>query len=164
MSAPLKLLLDANIWLDLYLPDRMHHECSNELIDLAIAMDAEVCYAANTITDVFYLVKATQKEALRSDGLKLSEGLSSAASEVAWGCIRNMYDIAAPIPTSIPVLFLATKMKDVHPDFEDDVVLASGQTADVDFLVTNDKALLAKAIIPALSSRDMVAYLKSMNA
>lgn len=162
MSEPLKLLLDANIWLDIYLPDRRHHACCNELIDLALSRDADIYYAASTITDVFYLVSATQKESLRSDGFQLSEGLSTAANEVAWGCIRNMYDIAAPIPTSIPVLFLATKMKDVHRDFEDDVVLASGQTAEVDFLVTNDKVLLTKAIIPALSSHDMVAYLRSL--
>lgn len=160
MSDSIKILLDANIWMDLYFPDRAGHACANELIDLAFSMDADVHYAANTITDVFFLARATQKQALRSEGLELTDGLSSAANEIAWGCIRNMYEVASPIPTSIPVLFLATKMKDVHPDFEDDVILASAQTADIDFLVTNDKGLLAKAIVPALSCEDMVAYLK----
>ena len=163
MSEPLKLLFDSNIWLDLYFPDRPGHVSANKLIDEAFSVDADIYYAANTITDVFFLVKATQKRALRQDGVDLTEGLSSAANEVAWGCIRNIYDIASPIPTSLPVLFLATKMKDVHADFEDDVILASAQTADVDFLVTNDRGLLTKAIVPALSSSDMLAYLKNLS-
>lgn len=160
MSEPSKLLLDANIWLDLYFPDREHHARANELIDLAFSKNVEIHYAANTITDVFFLVKAMQKRALRSEGLELSDDLAAAANEVAWGCIKNMCEVASSIPLSVPVLFLATKMKDVHPDFEDDVILASAQAADIDFLVTNDKALLVKAIVPALSCEDMVAYLK----
>lgn len=51
-------------------------------------------------------------------------------------------------------------MKDVHPDFGDDAILASAQAADVDFLVTNDEALLAEAIVSTLSCEDMAAHLK----
>lgn len=162
MSEPVKLLLDTNIWLDLYFPDKCGHKCANELIDRAFSIDAEIYYAASTLTDIFFLVKATQKNALRRNGIELSEGLLAASTELAWGCIKNIYEIASPVPTSLPVLFLATKMKDIHFDFEDDVLLASAQTADMDFLVTNDRALLRKAIIPALSCQDMVMYLKNI--
>ena len=50
----------------------------------------------------------------------------------------------------------------INTDFEDDVIVAAAQTAGMDFLVTNDKTLFAKSIVPALSSEDILAYLKSM--
>ena len=50
----------------------------------------------------------------------------------------------------------------INADFEDDVIVAAAQTAGMDFLVTNSKTLLAKSIVPALSSEDILAHLKSM--
>lgn len=141
--------------MDLYFPDRPGHKSANQLIDLMID-DAELYYAASTMTDVFFLSKTTQKKLLKDDGIELTDTMSAAANEIAWGCIKNMYEIASPIPTSIPVLFLSTKMKDIHNDFEDDVLLASAQTADIDYLITNDKTLLIKSTVQALSCEDFL--------
>lgn len=160
MKQPLALLLDTNIWVDLYYPDRPNHTAANELLTEASAQDVDLYYSSHSIVDVFYLANNAQKDLLRQEVGTLTEGLALGANETAWGCIRSMYEIATPIPVSGPVLFTATKMKNVHTDFEDDVILAAAQLTKVDFLVTNDRKLIAKAMVPALSAADMLAHLK----
>lgn len=162
MASPVKILFDVNIWLDLYYPDRRGHACANELLDVIFSKGAELYYAASSLTDVFFLVNSIQKRLISEEGIELTDVLAAAANEVAWGCIQNMYEIAAPIPTSIPALFMATKMKSIHADFEDDVIVASAQTVGMDFLVSNDRQLLTKSTVPALSSEDMLAYLRDV--
>lgn len=163
MKQPLALLLDTTIWVDPYYPDRPNHQAANELLTEAYAQDADLYYSSHSIVDVFYLATNAQKDLLRQEVGASTEGLAFGTNETAWGCIRSIYEIATPIPISGPVLFAAIKMKDVHADFEDDVVLAAAQLTKVDFLVTNDRKLIARAALPALSAADMLAQLKLLH-
>lgn len=161
VRAPLSLILDTNVWVDLYYPTRKHHKDVIDLVSLACRNDITLYYSTHSITDAFYLIKVEQKGLLRSEVGQLTESLALGANETAWACIRNMREIGVSIPISDPILAAAAEMKGVHTDFEDDVVLAAAQMAGVDFLVTNDKTLVSKSIVPALTAKDMLAYLNA---
>lgn len=162
MKRPLSLILDTNIWVDLYYPNRPDHAASYQMLVAAQEKEAELYYSAHSLLDVFYLANNEQKGMLREDLGELTEPLALGANEVAWGCIQNMYDIGAPIPITAPVLSMALKMKAIHSDFEDDVILAAAEMAHVDFLVTNDRKLLTKGIVPVLSAEDMLTYIQAL--
>ncbi|PWL79909.1 MAG: hypothetical protein DBY20_01410 [Coriobacteriia bacterium] len=58
-------------------------------------------------------------------------------------------------------VWLARKLKHTNLDFEDCLVLAACQLANVRYLVTNDNKLKDKAPLAALSPSDMLSYLES---
>lgn len=160
MSKPLSVLLDTNVWLDLYDADRAHAEESQKLVTALRKADADFYYTATSMKDVFFLMTNSLKRKTRNDCGRLTEKDALAINEIAWGCIRNMYETAAPIPVPGPVLFQAIRMKDIYPDFEDDVILAAAKLAGVDYLVTNDEGLVARAYVPTLTASTMLAYLE----
>lgn len=162
MMRPLSLILDTNIWMDLYFPNRSHHVASYQMVLAAQEKEAELYYSPHSIIDLFYLANSEQKNLLRNDGGELTESFALGANEIAWGCIQNIYEIGAPVPITAPILSKALRMKSVHSDFEDDVLLAATQLANLDFLVTNDQKLLTKGIVPSLSAEDMLAYLQTL--
>ena len=157
---PLALLLDTNIWMDIYYPERPGHSCANQLLELALNEGIDLHYCAQSLIDAFYLTQSNQKRLMRAELGEIDEPLALGANEVAWGVIKSICDIGTPIPITSPMLFLATKMKDVHADFEDDVLIAAAQISNVDYLVTNDQQLLAKSPVASLSCKDMLGYLR----
>lgn len=162
MMRPLSLILDTNIWVDLYFPNRPNHVASYRMVLAAQEKEAQLFYSPHSMIDVFYLANSEQKSLLRKDGGELTESFALGANEIAWGCIQSIYEIGAPIPITAPILSKALKMKSVHSDFEDDAILAAAQIANLDFLVTNDQKLLTKGIVPSLSAEDMLAYLQTL--
>lgn len=71
---------------------------------------------------------------------------------------------ANQLPNSGAESIQAFTYKPLHNDFEDNLVVASALSANVDFLVTNDEVLLRHAPIACLSSNDMLALLKEEGA
>ena len=59
-------------------------------------------------------------------------------------------------------VWLACKYRQVHDDFEDDLLIAAAQRAQADYLVTNDERLLKHAPVAALSARDALAALRAL--
>lgn len=162
MSKPPTLLIDTNVWLDYFDPARPAFKDAFELFDLCYAEDVELYYTAAGLTDVFFIIGMSQKHAIREERGQLTDSEASAINELAWGCIRHMHEAAMPLPQSPAILCEAFNLKAVYRDFEDDVVMATARLANIDFLVTNDRTLLTKATVPALSARDMVAYLRTL--
>ena len=91
----------------------------------------------------------------------MTESQALACNEYAWACVGAMRGIAVASPIGEPQVWLACHYKDIHCDFEDDLVLAALETSKADFLVTNDEALCRKAPKGALSAADMLAYLRA---
>ena len=58
-------------------------------------------------------------------------------------------------------VWLARKLKHTNLDFEDCLILAACQLANVRYLVTSDSQLRDKAPLAALSPSDMLSYLES---
>ena len=69
--------------------------------------------------------------------------------------------LATAVPFDTRTVWLARKLKHTNLDFEDCLVLAACQLANVKYLVTSDSQLRDKAPLAALSPSDMLSYLES---
>lgn len=160
MSKQLALLLDTNVWLDRYLPWRSGYAAAKRLIVNSFEQNQTLAYAVPSIKDVFYMVAAEHKRAEQAATGALSESAARAATVAAWGCINNMQEIATAIPLDHTDVWLASKQRSLHGDFEDDLVIAAAMRGKVDYLVTNDETLLRHCPVAALSVSDMCKLLE----
>lgn len=154
------LLLDTNIWIDNYLENREGCTAARELIAYADKNCLALAYAATSSKDVFYLIKSELKREIRETTGSVSEAHAIACSTLAWACVANMSEIAVSLPVGEAQIWLAQHYRDLHEDYEDDLVLAAAEASKVDYFVTNDKNLLGKSSAPTFLCSDMLAYLK----
>ena len=163
MSQQLALLLDTNVWLDYYLPWRSGYAASQRLIVSAFKQNQTLAYAVPSIKDVFFMVAAEHKRAERAATGALSESAARAATVAAWGCVNNMQEIACAVPLDHTDVWIASKQRVLHGDFEDDLVIAAAMHGKADYLVTNDDALLRHCPVAALSVSDMCTVLEQLD-
>lgn len=158
MSAQTKplILLDTNIWLDYYDPYRPKHDDAFALLGKACTQAYQLTYFAGSIKDVYYILSKTQKDlARKSEGI-LTEGSASAIREYSWGCIQHMQEAACALPLDMRTTWMAERMKNLCPDFEDALILAACELNQVKYFVTNDETLINKASVPTLTSANML--------
>ena len=154
------MLLDTNIWLDYYDPFRPDHSSALALIDHAYSHEEPLTYCPTSLKDFFYLFARAQKERIRQDGAIPTEEQCRAINECAWACVENLQELATPVSIGLPTLWRATKLKGIHPDLEDDIILAACELAEVDFLVTSDEKMRQRSLVPALTAEGMLARLQ----
>lgn len=157
------LLLDTNIWLDYYMADRRRHDAAFALVDALLSHEIDPLFAVTSIKDVFYLVQLGFNRAARSS-LEPEEALSEsqllAARECAWSCASHMQKIAFAVGLDASDIACAMRQKNIHPDLEDDLVIAAMVCSRADLLVTNDDKLLRHCPVAALDARDALSWLR----
>lgn len=128
------LLVDTNVWLDYYLQEGAFDE-ARRLVELAVAGKIDLLYAPTTAKDVFYILP--RRLARRNaNGVNVSFALAS------WACIEHMMQVATASPLSLAECEMARMLGKRMPDLEDNLIIASGETADVDYVVTSDRRML----------------------
>lgn len=163
-SAGSLVLLDTNIWLDYYLAGREGHAASFAIIDFMLCHEMAPLYAVSSIKDVFHIVRLGLKRAALSDphcSGKLTSSQLISAREGAWACVDHMQSIATAVGADSSDVAYAIKQKGIHPDFEDDLVIAACCRADVDLLVTNDERFLRHCPVAALDARDALEWMEA---
>ena len=153
------LLLDTSVWLDALLPLQTTRACSVELLTLVVDNDVPVTYAAQSSLDVYRKVGSAYKQWIRRTG-RLTEDWAVAVKRWAWDCVTAMQEVATAVPVDASDIWLASKYRDYHDDYEDDLILAACHRAKVDYLVTNDRKLLAHADVCAKTPEQMLGLLK----
>lgn len=150
------LVLDTNIWLDFYLPFRVGHEAAGKLLTFAATHDINLLYAAHSVADMFYIMEAQTKRAIAALGVQPSEESSRVAKAMAYDAIKNLGEIATAVGIDQSDMWLMQKYYRIHPDIEDDLILAAATCAKADYLITNDGQLLQHAMVPALTPEDFL--------
>lgn len=153
---PNTVLVDANVWLDNYLLDRPNNAASRKLLSWLSQHDVTILYPVTSLDTIFFLVQQAYKTAARIDGKPLQKKAAEAIQSITWACIENMAELGAPVGADASDFWLARKYRSIHGDLEDNFVLAAAERAQVDYLITNDKALLQKSTVPALSPSDFL--------
>ena len=123
MSHQISLLIDTNVWMDYYDASRTGSKAAFELINNALEHGAELVYTVPSSKDVFYLIGRAYKGVLRTvNQERSSEDLAAVAREMAWGCVRNMSEIATAVGCDGRDVWIAEKQKRLHPDYEDNLL------------------------------------------
>ena len=155
-------LVDTNIWLDNYLPDRPNAAQSRAFIMQARAEGVQLTYPVHCLKDVFFIIQAHLKQLARDKSqLKDADGL--AIQEIAWACIENMRELATAIGADESDAWKACKYRLLTNDLEDSFVLAAAERVPVDFLVTNDQRLLRKSTVNAYTPEDALLVLQAQS-
>ena len=155
------LMLDTNCWVDYYVPSRRHADDSRALIRHAFQYDIKLAYPACIAKDVFYLIAADTKRFVRESSGSLTEHEAALINESAWSAVNHMRENAFAVSIGQTDVWYAAKMRSVHNDFEDNLVLAAAEKANATYLVTNDEQLIKHAPIAALTPHDALVYLKA---
>ena len=154
-------LVDTNVWLDCYLPDRPNSVATRDFICMAQQNSVQLAYPVHILKDVFYLIQLDLKRMARKNGAG-TESDFLAVQRAAWSCIENMREQAIAIGADESDAWLACKYRLLSEDLEDNFVLAAAERAEADFIVTGDKALIQKATVAAYTPQDALKYLEAI--
>ncbi len=152
---PPTIFVDTNVWLDYFIPHRLRREDAVLLLETARALDVPLAYASQSILDVYYRVQDECKRWWRQSS-KLTEDVARAIKAQAWDFVNVMQAYGTAVPVDASDVYEACRLRELHNDLEDNLILAACQRAKASFLVTNDKTLLAHATTCAKIPRDMV--------
>ena len=154
-DSPLLIVVDTNVWLDLYLPHRAGREDARHFVERAIACGASLLFTIQTANDVFARVSINAKRWVREGKGEIDESYARAIKGLAWDCVASMRELGTAVGADDSDLWLAQKYRGLHDDFEDDLILAACTRVSADYLVTNDVKLLRHAPVVALTPSDI---------
>ena len=152
------VIVDTNIWLDNYLPDRAGSDASHEFVAKARESELSLCYPVHILKDVFFIFQKNMKEAAREEA-PLTQADATAIRKLAWACIDDIRSMATAVGADESDIWMACEYQPLIDDLEDNLVIAAAERAKADYLVTNDDQLLRKSIVPALTPADALKVL-----
>lgn len=158
-----RLLLDTNVWLDYFLDRSDMHDAARDLVIRALGRNVQLLAAISTVKDCYFLIAAELKRMERESSGAVSQAAAEAIREVSWSCITSMRKIAFIVPSDETDMIEAMMMRPLHPDFEDNLVVAAAMRAQADYLVTSDKQLLGRNLGYCLSVRDALAFVSGID-
>lgn len=156
------LLVDTNIWLDYFIPERANHKLVLQFIQKAIEADAELLYAAISAKDIYYqFAKDRKMKARLENNGTLSPEDSHTINVIAEAVIKNLSQIATGVACDSSDIWLAQKYCTQHSDFEDNFIVTAAQRAKADYLVTNDEKLLRHCPVASADVIDAITFINA---
>lgn len=148
----LSLLVDTNVWVDFIL-GREGASSVLKMLNAASEDEDPIAVTTSIMKDAFFIIGATIKRKAREEGVSESafQDVSVAAKEVAWSSLMTIQRFSIMLNQGFQEHLEAMTLRDVHNDYEDDLLLATAKSAKIDYLITNDKGLLSNKVVPALS-------------
>jgi predicted nucleic acid-binding protein len=134
-----KVLLDTNILLDFFELHRPEHDIAVNLIYALVARRIEICIAATSLKDVYYI---------------LSRHLDETRARQ---CLQVLLQTMTLLP--VDASSCQSALSSGEPDFEDGLILACATVANVALIVSRDRRAFLQSKIPKISSSDLLRQL-----
>lgn len=154
------IMVDTNVWVDLYVPGRPNREDSLAFLEEAVRSQVELVFTVEIARAVFRIVMYEARRWVRQGKGHLSETYARAITSHAWDFVQDMQEYGTPVGSSTPDLWMASKLRDVHPEIEDNLIVAACMRIGTDYLVTNDAKLLRHAPVAAVDPKMMTRLLQ----
>jgi predicted nucleic acid-binding protein len=135
----MKILLDSNVALDVILKNQSFGASSIKVIGL-VELGIELFLSASAITDIYYIASRALKS--KKNAMSLLKAL------------LKKVDVAAVTGNEIR---RAVNLD--WGDFEDAVQYAVGESIEVDYIVTRNKADFVSASVPVINPDELLALL-----
>ena len=159
MRSMRRLLVDSSAWVMFYLGEPRERDSVTRLFLLARERGIDLLYSPLTACEVFRLVVCWLCRLDAQGGAREGRVSEAAAREVAWGCVRNMGEIATAVGEDQSDVWAAQKLARIHDDFADNLVISAAERADADLVVTYREELLGISAIAAAKPEDAMALL-----
>lgn len=150
------LLVDTSVWLDYFL-GRKGAQSAAKFLGKSLENDDVIVTSTSITKDVFYLIGASLKRRAIADGKADFESNAKAVNEIAWQCLSTIQGMAVVLNQGFEQHLEAMVLRDANSDYEDDLLVATAQSADIDFIVTSDDRLLKSSPIPAITAEEYCA-------
>ena len=150
-EAPRRILVDTNVWLDYFIPSRRGRSVAIEFLRDACTAQVDLLYAATSSKDLFYLISSEHKAWYRREHGSLSQDAAVAATS-----------LATPVPCDLSDIWMASKQRNLHSDYEDDLIIAAEIRSQADLLVTNDAKLCSHAPVAVMNVENARNYLTTL--
>lgn len=157
---PCTLMVDTNVWLDIYLPARPNREDSLRFFEAASGDDVNLVFTLEIARSVFRVVSHEAKRWVRQGKGALSENFARAIAAHSWDFIQDMQEYATAIGSATADLWLASKLRDEHTELEDNLIVGACMRIDADYLVTNDAKLMRHAPVACVTPAMMCKLLE----
>lgn len=154
------IMVDTNVWVDLYVPRRPNREASLAFFEAAERAGAELVFTLEIARAVFRIVSHEAKQWVRQGTGGLSEAYAHAIADHVWDFVEDMQEHGTPVGSSTPDLWMATKLRDEHAEIEDDLIIAACMRLHTDYLVTNDAKLIRHSPVAAVDPAMMTKLLE----
>ncbi|MDR0943353.1 MAG: type II toxin-antitoxin system VapC family toxin [Ruminococcus sp.] len=119
----MKILLDNNIILDVFLPNKLFAEESKKVYERASEPDNVGYVCSNSLTDIYYFLK------------------KSHSSKTAKKYIVRLIELFTIIPLTAEDCSVALALE--MDDFEDAIIAVCANKAGVDYIISRDKDFLS---------------------
>ena len=129
-----KVLIDTNVLLDACMKERPNWEYANVLLDEIAYGNVDAFIVATSLKDVYYILTKYAGEA------------------AARSFVRSALDAFTVLPTDMAICRIAANSNE--PDFEDGIVRACAESANIDFIISRDEKAFAKSRIKRLSAKE----------
>ena len=126
------------MWLDYFIPSRRGRSVAIEFLRDACTAQVDLLYAATSSKDLFYLISSEHKAWYRREHGSLSQYAATVATSLAWDCLSVLSQLATPVPCDLSDIWMASRQRELHSDYEDDLIIAAAIRAQADLLVTNE--------------------------
>lgn len=123
----MRVLIDTNVWLDIVLSREEFYDPAFAVLCECIDGNEEMCVAATTLKDVFYIAERLQ------------------GAEAAYGAVERMLELARVVAVDDLVCRRALELE--RPDYEDGIIAAAAEADAVDLIVTRDEDAFAESAI-----------------
>lgn len=138
LDKPPLFLIDTNVWMNYFLREGSTFEECRQLFQRAVENDRPLLVSPTTLKDLFYLIPRRFR---RVDAFDQKSAASY--TPAAWACVEFILEIATLSPLSITECTIAHMLRNQFSDFEDNLILATAQSARADYIVTYDERLIA---------------------
>jgi predicted nucleic acid-binding protein len=134
-----RTVLDTNVVLDFLDSGRPMHQTVVNLLRALVAVDADLCLAATSLKDVYYiLTKVTDEPTARRAVAALTQTMTV---------------------MTIDTVTCDAALSNGEPDFEDGLVRACAEAYAADWIVTRDQAAFTGATVPRTDPATLLAAL-----
>ena len=135
----MKILLDSNVALDVLLKNEPFYDSASDVIGLSQG-GVGLFVSASAITDIYYIVSKAMK-----------------SKKIAMSLLKNLLENINVAAVTDNEIRMAVNLD--WNDFEDAVQYAAGDSIDVDYIVTRNKADFTSSTLPIVSPDELLSLL-----
>ncbi len=152
------LIVDTNVLIDFRTQPKGDE--SRSFMTWAIRHDIRLGVAAHSLKDVFNVVERDLKRQNLADPVIPPESVGAAARVSAWATISLLLEKMEVVGSDYMDALLATKYRNLHDYYEDNLVVAAYHRMKADALVTNDQKLIEHAPVLVMTPGDALRWLQ----
>lgn len=148
----MKFVLDTNVLIDYCINERPEKTTAIQLISELTNNNHTILAPANIVNDFFYIIN----NLFARQVFKLE---ANVITQATWGLFDIIKDVVGFVGCDESDIFIAEKLRNKNDDLEDNLIVAAAIRADANYLVTNDKNLLKKQLVPTKTPKQIIELL-----